>query len=1392
MAASGAGAVVQTPRKERKTGRAAYATPGEKVFIPDKEECFKLCVVKTNNGKEVVSFDEDYKSYTTPIEDVFPANPDSMHNVDDNTELMYLHDPSLLNNIEQRYKTNQIYTFTAFILIAVNPYQKLPLYGDDEIKKYAKSSIGRLPPHVYALANRAFTSMRTSGQNQSMVVSGESGAGKTETCKHIMRFMAAVGGKGEIGSIDQLEQKVLDANPLLEAFGNAKTVRNNNSSRFGKFTQLHFERNAADMVASLSGASIETYLLEKSRVLSHQNSERSFHIFYQLLAANPKLGKPMDQYGFLSKGNCTTIEGVDDVEEFATVKKAMDSIGVTSQEQSDLWDVLIGLLELGNVSFEDQGEDKAADPAQLTKEGKAAVVAAGSALKMDADTLETRMLTREMKAGGDEAITIQLSNMEAGHARDSLCKYIYGQIFTWLVDKINKAVPGTNADSFIGILDISGFEIFEHNTFEQFCINFANEKIQQFFNSQILRQEQEIYELEGLRYRKVEFDDNQSLISLIDAKRTGIFALLDEACLMPRGNDKSFSIKLHTTHSAHNALMKPKYTKGNKKRLKDDEAFVIGHFAGAVTYETTGFLDKNNDTIHDGLLSVLSESKSKFMKDLCPKEEDEISFGPHGGRFKSVSARFTKQLASLMTTLNKTVSNFIRCIKPNQLQKPAILDRNSVMTQLRYSGMCAALLLMQAGFPTRISFKELHERYASRMPAMLQKLKPVTFCEALLVALDLDGGKDFQMGLTKVFFRSGKLAFMDELTTAAPENVEAIVKKVKVWLARKRFFAAGHAVRALVRTMKLVEGYRAFLRFRKAANIMTRIVRGINPVLVRVRKKLYSEEVMRKRREEEEERKRKEDEERKRKEEEELARQKAEEERIRKEEEERQQAIERERKRQEEERRNFEARIAELTELCATQASKIETSESQLKESKKMLETEREAKTTLEQKVITCEDQIKADDQKMTALNQRMEEEKVSMQEKLEELGNAYKGDQATQVARLQKMEEEKSALEGKLRDSTESNRALQAELDSLKARHQELKDNSTTKQNELQKSCDEIETTLNETKSSLEGKVAKLEEELALVSSALQTTKDDLAKRTEEKSKLTNLLETFTAVGENLKAKLKESETTGEALAELLRKERHGREDDNHANKQLIEEIQAKAINDLEVKDAVITSLKSDKATLEADLKKEVQHASITIAEYIEAQGELQDKVKTLSNELREEKNTNSSLTAKLAEVEENVNVLQKEKANLIDVAIKCQESQLKLRSIYGKFKKEAELLSLVYDDISYENLMRSAIKVGMLSKQAGSNVKKWDARQIIVLDKFCVFYETRKAKTPKGIIRMDHSRAEGVDLSGIGKQFGIRVTDMTTTKEYFFCAQSDPEREEWIDALERAEAAL
>jgi myosin heavy subunit len=451
--------------------------------------------------------------------------------------------------------------------------------------------------------------------------------------------------------------------------------------------------------------------------------------------------------------------------------------GIRGEAFFSILALLSAVLHLGNVQFSQQRVKEQA--AEISPESQEVLKWAGNLLGIDTGKFAHRLTFRSISSGGKDHISINLTRLQALTARDSFCKYIYHALFEWLVSCINASLPCHNSAAFIGILDIAGFEIFEDNSFEQLCINYANEKIQQYFNSQILLQEQEIYEREGLRWRRIEYQDNSHIIQLIEARRVGILALLDEECVMPGGKDQTFTDKVHARHADNPFLEKPRVSASAALRISPDAGFIIKHFAGTVLYKTSAFLEKNNGSLHEDLAELLQLSSNDFLRTIT-SESSEARPAAGGGRprsmmvksestpsvasapsrsqagagsqrFKSVSERFSRQLNLLMDRLRSTQSHFVRCIKPNQRQVPGSFTAPEILMQLRYSGMCAALELLQAGFPTRCSFEDVYMRYKEAFPAgLFSRLSPALFCEAVLVALDLHGGKDFQIGLTKV------------------------------------------------------------------------------------------------------------------------------------------------------------------------------------------------------------------------------------------------------------------------------------------------------------------------------------------------------------------------------------------------------------------------------------------------------------------------------------------------------------------------------------------------------------------------------------------------------------------------------------------------------------------
>eukprot|EP00004_Rigifila_ramosa_P020691 TRINITY_DN5403_c0_g1_i2.p1 TRINITY_DN5403_c0_g1~~TRINITY_DN5403_c0_g1_i2.p1 ORF type:complete len:1321 (-),score=360.16 TRINITY_DN5403_c0_g1_i2:49-3759(-) len=706
---------------------------------------------------------------------------------------------------------DDIYTFTAYILIAINPFKKLAIYDDEVIARYKGKSIGVLPPHVFAVCDRAYRLMKSEKRSQSIIVSGESGAGKTETSKIVMRYLAAVGGKKGIG---ELEQRILEANPILEALGNAKTLRNNNSSRFGKFTEIHFNKTH-----HVCGAAIVTYLLEKSRLVFQNPGERNYHIFYQLLAgltaeerAELKLQQPAD-YHYLSQSGCYEIAGVSDSNDFQRVRKAMAIIGLDEAAQKSIFRILAAILHLGNVEFT---QSKRSDAAVMKEVG--ALETAAELLGCSASVFQDRLLTRTMKSR-NEVISTPLNPLQAAYARDALAKSIYSKLFDFIVSRVCVSLKGEADDQlyFIGVLDIYGFEYFQTNSFEQLCINYANEKLQQHFNQQIFAQEQDIYEKEGIVYHKIDYADNQGCLDLIEKKGTGILSILDEEGKLPKGSNQAFTQKVHAAHPKNAYLKVPRLSK--TQTLNKDEAFVVRHFAGEVCYNTTtGFLDKNNDALLEDLVQLIDSSNSELVRSLFA--EDIEALKDQEGRKKkptTVSSKFIKQLESLMVRLNLTASHFIRCIKPNTQQVSSKFEGVNVLEQLRCSGMMEALRLMHTGFPTRCPYDDLYDRYKDMMPPQIAELDSNSFCEALLMALDIPK-KDYQMGITKIFFRAGKLAFLDDLRSSDyKELAPKIAEKVRKWLMKKKVRRCFRTVLAFNKLAKRLKGLRAFRRIRQTA-----------------------------------------------------------------------------------------------------------------------------------------------------------------------------------------------------------------------------------------------------------------------------------------------------------------------------------------------------------------------------------------------------------------------------------------------------------------------------------------------------------------------------------------------------------------------------------------------
>ena len=749
------------------------------------------------------------KPIVASFDRIYPAEDDDSKDVDDNCGLMYLNEATLLNNIKIRYNKDKIYTYVANILVAINPYSDIrDLYSSKTIKLYQGKSLGTMPPHIFAIADKSFRDMKVLRQSQSIIVSGESGAGKTESTKYILKYLCDNFGR----SAGSLEEKILNANPILESFGNAKTTRNNNSSRFGKFIEIHF-----DSQCRVVGGYISHYLLERARVISQSAEERNYHIFYQLCAGAPKdmfaklhLDAP-DKFRYISKG-CTQYFGssklsadrmsatqqkkgflkdpiLDDARDFQTLDADLGKLGMKEDERLSVYTTIATVLHLGNVEFEEDPDDNRGG-SRVTEKSEKSLQITAKLMGLDADELRRAMTARVMQAakGGFKGtvIMVPLKVHEASSARDALAKSIYSRLFDYIVKRINQSIPFEKSSYYIGVLDIAGFEYFTVNSFEQFCINYCNEKLQQFFNQRILKDEQELYEKEGLGVKNVSFVDNQDCIDLVEAKSNGIFSLLDEESKLPKPSAQHFTSAVHNNNGSHFRLALPRKSKLREHReIRDDDGFLIRHFAGAVCYTTSKFIEKNNDALHASLEALAQECKHTFIQKLFLN--GEVSNAMKGKlTFISVGNKFKMQLAELMDKLHSTGTSFIRCIKPNVKMIAHSFEGGSILSQLQCAGMTSVLELMQQGYPSRTSFSELYNMYKKFLPPELVRLDPRLFCKALFKALGLDDN-DFKFGLTKVFFRPGKFAEFDQLLKSDPENLRRLVEKVKKWIICSRW-----------------------------------------------------------------------------------------------------------------------------------------------------------------------------------------------------------------------------------------------------------------------------------------------------------------------------------------------------------------------------------------------------------------------------------------------------------------------------------------------------------------------------------------------------------------------------------------------------------------------------
>ncbi|KAI5291769.1 hypothetical protein KEM54_000291 [Ascosphaera aggregata] len=732
------------------------------VWLRDPEYAFIRGEVmeETEDGQLLVLCDDGSQREVDP-DSVDKVNPAKFDKADDMAELTHLNEGSVIHNLHERYKANLIYTYSGLFLVTVNPYCPLPVYTDEYVERYKGKTREDTKPHIFAVADLAFRNLVEEGENQSILVTGESGAGKTENTKKVIQYLAAVASSNQY---ENLSQQILQANPILEAFGNAQTVRNNNSSRFGKFIRIQLSRQG-----QICGAHIDWYLFEKSRVVRFNTEERNYHVFYQVLrGADRQLkerlrlnGLGIEDFTYTRHGN-DTIDGVSDEDEWDSLMEAFEVIGFSQGDKEAILRTVAAVLHLGNVTV--IKESLRADQAALNPDAQMFVDSACDLLGIESAPFVKSLLHPKVKAGREWVQKVQTPE-QVSLALDALAKAIYERGFGDLVNRINGQLDRINIAGddfhFIGVLDIAGFEIFENNSFEQLCINYTNEKLQQFFNHHMFVLEQEEYAKERIDWQFIDFGkDLQPTIDLIELPDPiGIFSCLDEDSVMPKATDRSFTDKLHS-------LWDRKSEKYRASRLS--QGFILTHYAAEVEYSTEGWLEKNKDPLSENLTRLLSKSTDPHVAMLfadCADPEDAHNATKSRvkkGLFRTVAQRHKEQLSSLMTQLHLTHPHFVRCILPNTKKRPKLFNGPLVLDQLRCNGVLEGIRIARTGFPNRLAFSEFRQRYEVLCRGMPKGHTDGQSAAMLIVQkLGLDPSF-YRVGLTKMFFRAGVLAELEE------------------------------------------------------------------------------------------------------------------------------------------------------------------------------------------------------------------------------------------------------------------------------------------------------------------------------------------------------------------------------------------------------------------------------------------------------------------------------------------------------------------------------------------------------------------------------------------------------------------------------------------------------
>uniref|UniRef100_A0A4W4GZA0 Myosin-9 n=1 Tax=Electrophorus electricus TaxID=8005 RepID=A0A4W4GZA0_ELEEL len=1271
------------------------------VWVPSEKHGFEAGSVKEEKGDEcLVELSDSGKKIKVNKDDIQKMNPPKFSKVEDMAELTCLNEASVLHNLKDRYYSGLIYTYSGLFCVVINPYKHLPIYSEEIVEMYKGKKRHEMPPHIYAITDTAYRSMMQDREDQSILCTGESGAGKTENTKKVIQYLAHVASSSKTKRDPvsptylhgELERQLLQANPILEAFGNAKTVKNDNSSRFGKFIRINF-----DVSGYIVGANIETYLLEKSRAIRQAKEERAFHVFYYLLSgAGDTLRSELcledfSKYRFLSNGK-VTIPGQQDRDIYGETMDAFRIMSIPDDEQTGMLKVVSAVLQLGNMSFK---KERNSDQASMPDDTAAQKVS--HLLGMNVTDFTRAILSPRIKVGRDCVQKAQTQE-QAEFAVEALAKATYERLFRWLVTRINKALDRTKRQgaSFIGILDIAGFEIFELNSFEQLCINYTNEKLQQLFNHTMFILEQEEYQREGIEWSFIDFGlDLQPCIDLIEkpAAPPGILALLDEECWFPKATDKSFVEKVVQEQGNH-----PKFQKA--KKLKDDSDFSIIHYAGKVDYKADEWLMKNMDPLNDNVTNLLNQSSDKFVSELW-KDVDRIvgldkvagmadtahgAFKTRKGMFRTVGQLYKEQLSNLMTTLRNTNPNFVRCIIPNHEKKAGKLEPHLVLDQLRCNGVLEGIRICRQGFPNRIVFQEFRQRYELLTPNAIPKgfMDGKQACVLMIKALELDSNL-YRIGQSKVFFRAGVLAHLEEERDI---KITDVILKFQAWcrgyVARRAFAKRQQQLTA----MKVIQrNCAAYLKLRNWQ--WWRLFTKVKPLLQVTRQ----EEEMQAKDEELEKVKEKQQQVEQQLQEYETKHQQLNAEKV---------ALQEQLQAEtelcaeaEEMRARLAARQQELEDILHDLESRVEEEEERVThlqaEKKKMqqnitdleqqLDEEEGARQKLQLEKVTMDAKLKKLDEDLMVLedqNAKLGKEKKQLEERISEFSSNLTEEEEKSKS-LQKLKnkheamitdlEERLRREEKTRQELEKNRRklesdsteLHDQIADLQAQIAELRAQLAKKEEELQAALTRLEQEVS-LKNAAQKRVRELEAQLTELQEDLELEKAARSKAEKQRRDLSEELEALkteledtldsTAAQQELRAK-RESEVA--QLKKTL-------EDEAQAHEQLLTEMRQKHTQAFEELNEQLEQAKRNKASVEKT--KQALESE---------RNELQIELQSVSQSKNDSEHRRKKAEAQLQEVQLKCSEGERQKKELADKVTKLQSELESLSSTLAEVESKS-----------------------------------------------------------------------------------------------------------------------